>query len=87
MPNRLLLQELLSKQVELIKDGDARHAKCLTQVDNFVQILKDNQVCTKDCLIIIRKGLSTNISPPRGRSLDLQSSVESWVNFPSFGIF
>ena len=46
MPNRLLLQELLSKQVELIKDGDARHAKCLTQVDNFVQILKDNQVCT-----------------------------------------
>ena len=40
-----LLQELLSKQVELIQDGDARHAKCLTQVDNFVQILKDNQVC------------------------------------------
>ena len=40
-----LLQALLSKQVESIKDGDARHAKCLTQVDNFVQILKDNQVC------------------------------------------
>ena len=41
----------------------------------------------KVCLKIIRMGLSIDISTIKGRSLDLQSSAESWVNFRSFGIY
>ena len=40
----------------------------------------------KVCPIIIVKGLSIHISILKGRSLDLQSSAESWVNFLSFGM-
>jgi len=37
-------QDLLQKQNKIIHDPDERHTKCLEQVDEFVNILKDNNV-------------------------------------------
>ena len=37
-------QDLLNKQTSIIHDPEKRHEKCLEQVDQFVNILKDNNI-------------------------------------------